>query len=612
MYRSITVIKTKNMNNKIDIIFIDGLNKGEYSLSYIGYLFYLASELDSNGYSFKILNIRSLAKFTLCSIIEELKKHNFSSIGITTNAENIANVYKVCKIIKLYFSNIPIILGGPQVTFSDIKTLKECDCDIVVRNMGEKSLIQILDCIIEEKIKLEEIKGITFKKENEIIRNKDDNLLNINDFGTPVYGLLSEEKYWIIPDNGYYKDFKVFLDKISKKYAFFLTGRGCPYRCAFCVEGNSNNKFRFRSIEKVKKDLKCFLSVTKTKYLVFADDTFTSSVKRVSELCKMIKEVQEEVYDFRWFAEGRVDILSKHPEMINIMHNAGLRKLQLGLETGRQETLDVYNKGITLEQIEKVILVASKYKDLAIHGNIMMANPKESFDEYLVTIEFFKKLSLLSNFNLDIGVVYLAPFVGTPIRLNPEKYEMDMLIEDFEFKSLPMSNIVCKSKKMTLNEVYAMRTYTYHQIMGFYRNELFKLSKDEILSLFNNLKDTTSGIVIVGVLKQLSSFKRFFTISMAKATINEISEKSIDYCPLRLWELEYNEDNGYSFTSLKKEKFFLKEKDKLLWELASGKNTLYEIHEIINSFSNNAVPFDYILSFYKELDNNFAIVFRKY
>lgn len=601
-----------NQLNRKDIIFIDGLNKGDDNISYLGYLFSLASELEFNGYTFKVLNAKSLHDYSLMAIVEELKKHEFSSIGMTTNSENIANVYKVCEAIKHSFPSIPIILGGSQVTFTDVETLEKCKCDIVIRNMGEKSLIQVLDCIVSKTIDLVNIKGITFKHNGEIIRNDEDKFLDINNFHTPLFGILSEEKYWIVPEKRSYKNFKELLDKIRKSYAFFLTGRGCPYKCAFCVEGNSKNKFIFRSINEVKKELKYFLSVTKTQYVVISDDTFTSSLQRVTELCTMIKEVQSEMHEFQWFAEGRVDILSRHPEMIGIMYDAGLRKLQVGIESGRQETLDVYNKRITLDQIEAVLKEASNYEALAIHGNIMMANPKESFNEYLVSIEYFKKLLELSKYKLDIGITYLAPFVGTPIRTNPEKYEIDILVEDFEFKSSAMAHVICKSKKMTLSEVYAMRSYTYTKLMEFFRQKIYQFSKKEILSLFNTLNDTNSGLVIVGVLKRLTSFKRFFIMATAKATIVDISGECLNYSPLRLWELEYDKENGYYFTSLKQEHFSLKNIDLQLWELASGKNTISEIFQIINFDSTSKVSLEYILSFYKKLDDNLAIVFRMY
>jgi radical SAM superfamily enzyme YgiQ (UPF0313 family) len=544
------------MEKSIDIVFIDGLNKGLHSLSSIGYLFSLSTELEKYDYNFKVFNIATLEDYKLMSIINQLKKINFHSIGMTTYSENIANVYKICKIIKLYYPRIPIILGGPQVTFSDIETLEQSDCDIIVRHMGERSLIKVMNCIIKKESTLHSIEGISFKENGRIFKNDDDAILDINSFSTPKFEILKEEKYWIIPENRSKRQFRKFLDDITAEYSFFLTGRGCPFSCAFCVEGNLKNRYIFYNSDNVKRNLKHFLSVTKSKYVAIGDDTFTSSLKRVVELCNIIQEIQKEEYYFYWFAEGRVDILSKNLEMIKIMYDAGLRKLQLGIESGRQETLDIYNKRITLDQIVRVVIETAKYKDLIVHGNIMMANPKETFSEYLTSVEFFKKLILLSNYKLDVGQTYLAPFAGTPIRLDNEKYELDMLVNDFEINASAMENIVCKSKKMSLSEVYALRGITFVELNSFARSKLFKLSKEEILTIYNAFRLSNCGVIINGIIKRLPAIKRYFRIATADASANsEKSHEYCNYCPLRIFDLEYSEDIGYHFISLDKEKY---------------------------------------------------------
>src|SRR5690606_35042620 len=103
---------------------------------FIGYLFPLASVLESAGISFKILSIKNLKDYSLQGIIKELKNYQFDAIGMTTNADNIRFVYTICDEIKSFFPKSTINLGGPHATYADEKTLKECKCDIVVRHEG--------------------------------------------------------------------------------------------------------------------------------------------------------------------------------------------------------------------------------------------------------------------------------------------------------------------------------------------------------------------------------------------------------------------------------------------------------------------------------------------
>jgi hypothetical protein len=49
-----------------------------------------------------------------------------------------------------------------------------------------------------------------------------------------------------------------------------------------------------------------------------------------------------------------------------------------------------------------------------------------------------------------------------------------------------------------------------------------------------------------------------------------------------------------------------------LWELASGKNTIFEIYQLINGNIDNTIELSCIISFYKNLENKLALIFRKY
>lgn len=598
------------MKEKLDILFIQGL---EFLKSgFIGYILPLARALENNNYKFKILDINSLSRnhYSIEGVLEELDIFEIMTIGMTTNSDNIQNVYKLCEAIKKKYPTIPIILGGPQVTFSDRETLTKCKCDVIIRNYGEHSIIKVLNSLIHKINGLENIKGISYIN-GEIIRNSED-IVDVNSIDIPQYAVLRDMKYWVIPKNSYYDNFRTFLELVFSKYSFFVTGRGCPYRCAFCVEGNIKNKYHYRNIENVKKDLKYFISITRARRINIADDTLTCSPKRVRALCKMIKEVQNETYPFEWFAEGRADVLSKNPELIGEMHEAGLVELQIGIESGRQETLDAYNKGITLAEIEKVIQEVSKYDKLKVFGNIILGNPHESFKEYTQTVDFFKKLILLSDSKFDFNLVYLAPFVGTPIRSNPEKYGLEILIDDFEFNSISMSTPICRPHKMSLKELYQLRNYTRKSISQFLEGYIYNLSSKEIMrKQKTRILTKSSYLVYDQFFSRLPSMQRFALLATAQIVNTEDDlNKCLEAVPLRLWNVKYSDNEGYFFTALNRINIYFTDIDFELYQLASGKNTILQIHTEINKkFS---VSLEDIFIFYKKLEDRMALVLRDF
>jgi Fe-S oxidoreductase len=616
--------RTIEQDNSIDILFIDGLEYRHINSkpSNLSFLLPIASILEESEYTFKILNLSTLKEYNNDGFIEELKNHSFKIIGMTTNADNIKFVCEISAIIKKKFPEIPIIVGGPQATYSSEKILSENNIDVVVRHDGEYKLIKLMSYFLQNVGTLNDIKGITFKtKNNDIIFNKDDIFVNIDNLPTPKYEIFTDLKYWIIPETCLYVDFNHFLHKIMQSNNIFIASRGCPYQCTFCVEGNNLNKQRTRCPKKIYNDLRHFIQVTGAKFIFMADDTFTSSPNRVKGLCKIIQKLRKE-FDFIWFAEGRVDVLSKHPELLQIMIESGLRKLQLGIESGNPEVLKIYNKRITLDQIRTVVKEASKYDNILLHGNLILGNPGESFTEFLNSIEFAKELIELSGFSMDFSCGYLTPFVGTKIGDNPEKYNLKILSENFEFNTNLFGEPICKPNEMTMAELNSLISYTNKELQAFCNNNIFKLSKEKIdkkMKFYNSYKDrglySSFWSKTINVFTQLIRYYVLFDQTSTQKGY-ELTIKNIDtikdLIPLRLWEIDYNiNNNSYYFTSLKGEIIELYGNNKKYWECASGKNTINDIVKINSPTESNELAFE-IFNFYRTLEDNFALMFKKY
>jgi radical SAM superfamily enzyme YgiQ (UPF0313 family) len=606
-------------NNSIDILFLDGLEFRHLNPTptFLGFLFPIASVLEENMFNFKILNLSTLKEYHKNGLIEELKKHSFKTIGMTTNSDNIRHVYKISEIIKREFPEVSIIVGGPQATYSSEKILSESAIDVVVRHDGEFKLIKLLEYFIQSKGILHEIKGITFKNNNDIIYNDDDIPININTLSIPQYKILTDINYWIVPEKCVYDEFDHFLNKVKLNQTF-VASRGCPYHCTFCVEGNNLNKQRTRSVEKIIEDIKYFIQVTGLKYIAIGDDTFTNAPERVKELCKAIKKLRED-YDFTWFAEGRVNILAKYPELLKIMVDAGLYKLQLGIESGNPKVLNAYNKKITVDQIRTVVKEASKFKNLLLHGNLILGNPYESFSDFKISVEFAKNLIALSGYKMDIGNCYLTPFVGTDIRNNPEKYNLQILYKDFEFHRIGFIEPICKPDEMTVSELSILPSYTHNELLNFVRKNIFNLDKETIdgqIQFYSENKETP--IFWAKAFYTLVQMRRYYMLFGQKTTLKgyELYEDDINEIknciPIRLWDINYKlENDSYYFQSLKGEIIEIREKNKEFWELASGKNTLQNIVKRVYLEPNDENVLE-AFKFYRILEDNFALIFKKY
>ena len=79
----------------------------------------------------------------------------------------------------------------------------------------------------------------------------------------------------------------------SKVYdmGFIISSRGCPYNCVFCSQRAINgNKYRYRTTDKVIKEIETLINRYAPSNIMFFDDIFTIHKKRVYDLCQGIIE----------------------------------------------------------------------------------------------------------------------------------------------------------------------------------------------------------------------------------------------------------------------------------------------------------------------------------
>jgi radical SAM superfamily enzyme YgiQ (UPF0313 family) len=605
----------------IDILFIDGL-EARYDKSYcsfLGYLFPLAAMLERNNYCFKILNITFLNDYSIEGIIKELHTIQFKSIGITTTADNYPYVKEVVNKIKSEFPDIPIILGGPQATYNDDFILNDCNCDAIIRHEGDYKLIQLLNYFIKQNGNLNLISGISYKLNNEIFKTKDaGKYIDLDELPTPQFAILRDIKYWYIPNDKTENEALNFLKVIKHINNTIITSRGCPYNCIFCVEGSLTRSYRERNLDLVMKDIEYFLQVTELNHVIIADSTFTSSPLRVKEFCIRIKKLREK-YNFHWFAEGRANILAKNLELIDIMHDAGLWNLQIGIESGSTKILEIQNKKITTDEVRLVAQKIGTYNDLILSGHIILGNPGETIDTFKETIEFAKELHILSKFNIDLKFGYLVPYVGTPIRENPNKYGIEILADNFENKKIMgYNNVLCRPVELPLSIVENFYADIGRELNIFYRETIFKLPKkaiDDKMAFFSKFQNGQMTNSFAKTLGSIVTFMKYYSLYGHKAIINDLdyvkAHVNLIY-PVRLWNLSFdNKKEAYNFIDFSGQNIEIKNKDKYLWEMASGLNTISEILLFEESpFKNNEEDFNYALDFYIDLHKNYAILFR--
>ncbi len=300
-------------------------------------LYYLAQHAADSDFKVKIEDYNANQPVT--EMTEKLlKEYSCHIIGFYVDHDNLFAVRRTVGQLCNNNPELKVIIGGPEVTGAPEQTMTripQAACGVI--GEGEETFVKLLSLPSITEEHLSNCTGIIFPTENgsgEYCTTDSPKHINLERLSIPRYKELS----------------------VSGELPFtpsMLTGRGCTGQCTFCYEGRkgmNNRKLRMFSLEHCVKEFDYLVKEFKPEnddqlYISILDDTFIANPKRAKEFCRIIKEKYEG--KVKWFCEARVDTLAKNPDLIPLMVEAGLARIQLGGESGSQKILDCYKKGAT-------------------------------------------------------------------------------------------------------------------------------------------------------------------------------------------------------------------------------------------------------------------------
>jgi len=349
-------------------------------------ILYVATFLRENGVEVSVLDQAAKA-LSLQDSVNWVGKEDPDILGFSTLSSSGKTAAKIAERIKEENPNVKIVFGNYHATFSAERILKKYPfVDVIVKKEGELTALELTESL-EKRADLEEVHGISFRKNGRIVSTPERPLMkDIDSLPFPDRELLDIE----------YCSTMFGLDLATERFTTVLTSRGCPYRCSFCgCMKLARGVWRPRSVENVLEELK-MLNDKGYKQVLFVDDNFTLNQRRLFELCERIRK---EKIDMEWICESRVDNCST--EMFKLMVRAGCRVLYLGIESANQRILDYYNKGTTPEQSQRAVKAARKAGVDVIIGTFIVGAPDETREEILNTLKFAQKLDIdIPQFNI--------------------------------------------------------------------------------------------------------------------------------------------------------------------------------------------------------------------
>lgn len=394
---------------------------------------FLAGILVKSGYQVKIID-NYLYEKTPGAILDEIKDINPDLIGISVTVAMLPTAADLISVLEN--EEIPLVVGGPQVTLDPVGTLKRLNVKIGVIGEGEDTMLELCNALDETNTlsmtQLKSINGLvldTGEKEQFLLTATRPHIKDLDDLPFIPVPLFP------------YKQYQQETPELnSSPLAWLSTSRGCPWNCSFCSNITVwGRKYRCMSALRVVDEMQHLSENFGIKAINFREDNFTVNRARVMELCSLIIARKLEI---EWMCESRVDILDE--ELLYQMKAAGCSTIYFGIESGTQRVLDLLNKGITIEQTEKTLYLCKKI-GIRIIASIMLGIPQQTLEENYESLRFIKKISP--------DMVVFNVFMGLPgTELYKYIVEHDLIYKQWEGIILPNSEVLTWPEKLKLKQ----------------------------------------------------------------------------------------------------------------------------------------------------------------
>lgn len=298
-------------------------------------------------------------------------------------------------------SHAAVITGGPHFSYMSGRIFKSENpnpFDAIVQGEGESKLRHILHHLSDLDVAFK-YPGIISRLTVE--RSEVGNEIELHDPPPLRFEMLPHEV-------------------VSKKGVVVMGGRGCIYRCSFCIEGTYWGKSQsLFSPSHVRQELKTLSSEYRNPAVGLGDSLINLRSRRIPEFFAKAFGDGTNLSE-HFYILSRVDLLDRGGCAAFKKH--GGKAIWVGIESGNQDTLNRMGKRLDLQDLSHQLNIA-KECGLNVGAFFIFGYPGETSQTAT------DSLNLIETLHRDGFLDYLdpsifVPYPGLPMFSAPEKFKM--------------------------------------------------------------------------------------------------------------------------------------------------------------------------------------------
>ena len=199
-------------------------------------------------------------------------------------------VIALIEIVRHILPEVPVVLGGIYATLCHDHAVNHAGADYVLSGESEAAVIELIDCLT---------------------------------------GFAGEQRF--IPDDLDTHPYPAFDLQSFIPYVPILTGRGCPFDCAYCASRFLNPRLRRRSPRHVVEEIAYWHEKYSVLDFAFYDDALLIDADR--HIIPILEGVLARGFDVRFHTPNALHIRPLSRDVARLLFRAGFKTVRLGLET---------------------------------------------------------------------------------------------------------------------------------------------------------------------------------------------------------------------------------------------------------------------------------------
>ncbi len=318
------------------------------------------------------------------------------AVGITTLTGGMIRSAAMAARVVREAGVVPIIWGGVHPSLLPRQTASSELVDYVVEGEGDLVFGALISALASGR--RVDLPGVWCGR-GEVRGRPREALLKLDDLAGPRYELVDMERYI-----GLYRD---------KRWFFYQSSRGCPFRCAYCYNNVFNQgRWRAKSAARVLAEIETLRERYSFSTVYFLDDDFFVDKRRAMTILRGLREM-----NLSSVLQG-VDIKAMtnlSDDELDFIEEAGVERLSIGVESGTDRIrTSLLHKWGTLETVRHQLGRLAERRFLVLL-TFIIGFPGETPEETRRTIDLaLWALSRASNFRVP-QLYNFVPYPGTEL-----------------------------------------------------------------------------------------------------------------------------------------------------------------------------------------------------